>query len=250
MNFPQNRKPQNRIKWAVLGAILSLGSPLGLYLLQTSLSQPDNFILTAYIYNTLGTLVVFTFFGYGAGKFIDRLEFIASHDILTHIYSRGYMQSRLKEQFNLCVRHRLEFVILMLDLDHFKRVNDNYGHDIGDKVLKSVAHILKTTSRQTDIVSRWGGEEFIILCPQINFNEGKHLAERIRANIENLKKPDLGFPPPQTISIGHLSTIPTEHSSLNQILQQLDDLLYQAKNKGRNKVVSKRIHNQQLKTSV
>ncbi len=232
----------HKVRWAFYGAFLSLGSPAGLYVIDKYMFEGYSDILkVAYIYSTIGTLIVFSSFGMWAGNFIDKLDYYASHDLLTQLFNRRYMQIRLEEAFSFCKRYQKPFLICMLDLDYFKKVNDTYGHSVGDKVLRAVSGVLKAESRGSDIVARWGGEEFIIFCPETSSEQGVLLSNRIREKVMELSAQDLGFKGPQTISIGVVLCSPNESSNLNFILKELDSTLYMAKNQGRNKVVFQQI---------
>ncbi len=125
----------------------------------------------------------------------------------------------------------------MLDLDHFKKFNDTYGHSVGDKTLKAISTCIMKEMRETDFGSRFGGEEFIIVCPHTSIIDCYKLAERIRIAIEHLKEDSLGFPGTQTISAGIYELSSDQKVSLTQILNCVDQALYSAKQGGRNKVV-------------
>ncbi len=122
---------------------------------------------------------------------------------------------------------------MMLDIDHFKDVNDTYGHQIGDSVLIEFANILKKHSRKTDIVGRWGGEEFIIICLDTNIQGATNLAENLRASIEEFEFSIINH---KTVSIGVSEVKDTDN--IKTLIKRVDDYLYKAKESGRNKVIS------------
>ncbi len=128
--------------------------------------------------------------------------------------------------------------VLLLDMDHFKAVNDEYGHDIGDKVLKELARILNETIRESDIIIRYGGEEFIVLLVNIKTEEQAiSVANKIRIKVsENEIDVYAGSKLRKTVSIG-LSMFPEDSSSLESVIKNADIALYEAKSKGRNQVV-------------
>lgn len=95
----------------------------------------------------------------------DRLEYQASHDELTGLYNRHHMLKEMERELNQAVRYEVPFSLVLIDLDYFKKVNDTYGHAAGDEVLKYVAQLLKKGARTTDVIGRWGGEEFLVLLP-------------------------------------------------------------------------------------
>jgi diguanylate cyclase (GGDEF)-like protein len=125
------------------------------------------------------------------------------------------------------------FAVLALDIDHFKRVNDNFGHDVGDAVIKHVANTLRTSARQTDVVCRNGGEEFLMLLPATSTEEARVIAERVRTSIAENWVDHVGH---ITLSVG-VALWDTEHNTQEQSLKQADAALYQAKNAGRNCVM-------------
>ena len=133
------------------------------------------------------------------------------------------------EEFN---RYQVDFSIIMIDIDNFKCVNDEYGHDVGDKVLVHIAKILKDNVRISDIVARWGGEEFIIVCEHTNTAKSYIIAENIRKIIEKEYFEEVEK---QTISLG--LTQFTKEDSINSIFKRVDNALYKAKSEGKNKTI-------------
>ena len=113
----------------------------------------------------------------------------------------GYLMAQFKELSALHGRYQQSFSAILLDLDHFKQVNDRHGHLVGDKTLKAVFQCMKSTCRQSDILGRYGGEEFLVLCPNTGQEEALQLAERLRQNIARLPAATLGFDGPQTVSV-------------------------------------------------
>ena len=123
--------------------------------------------------------------------------------------------------------------IMLMDLDWFKRINDQFGHAVGDKVLEGVAKEIKSRIRDSDIPLRWGGEEFLIFLPNTNSVQAKQLAEDLRAKIENIKIDNIGN---VTMSIGVVSATP-DQIDLEQLVNLADEALYSAKEQGRNTVI-------------
>jgi diguanylate cyclase (GGDEF)-like protein len=119
----------------------------------------------------------------------------------------------------------------MFDIDHFKGINDTFGHDAGDNVLKKLAEIVKKEIRDTDIFARWGGEEFIILLPNTQVNGGTEFAERLRKKIE-----DKNFKNPETVTVSLGVTAFKTDDTEDSFLKRVDDGLYLAKKNGRNRV--------------
>jgi len=226
-----------RYKWAAIGSVLSFLGPLGewgfMFLFD---AEQGNFLALSYLYTELWTLLCFTVFGFLLGRSNDDLEKIAYRDALTGVSSRGYLMSQFMDLCVLHGRYRQPFSAMMLDLDHFKQVNDKHGHLVGDKTLKAVAHCMKSTCRESDIVGRYGGEEFIILCHNTRQDEALQLAERLRHNIAKLTAEKLGFDGPQTVSMSVLIIADADDVSVTSIIASLDQALYIAKANGRNRV--------------
>ena len=155
-----------------------------------------------------------------------------SIDNLTGIKNRYYFDERIKEEVDLAKRQKVSFSLLLFDLDHFKLVNDNFGHDIGDKVLKRVTDAVSKIIRSYDIFARWGGEEFVVLMPNTTEAEAVLAAEKIRKAVEDIIHPDIEK---ITISIG--IAIWEVDDDVDQIFVKADKALYTAKNQGRNRVI-------------
>ncbi|MFA7074566.1 MAG: GGDEF domain-containing protein, partial [Endomicrobiaceae bacterium] len=157
---------------------------------------------------------------------------------LTGLYTRAYFIERLQEEIERAKSNNLSMVIAIVDIDHFKSVNDQYGHIAGDMLLRQIADILRKRFREIDIIARYGGEEFTILISQTNSQGGFAILEGIRKNIENEKFfiPVESYHPTQikkTISIG-LTELKDEKTT-EELIKKADLALYKAKNTGRNK---------------
>jgi len=155
-------------------------------------------------------------------------------DPLTGLPNRAAWSERLDHEINLWQQHGNSLLLAMLDLDHFKRINDNYGHLAGDKVLKIIANVLRKRLRGTDFIARFGGEEFVLLMPDTGPTAGAKLLEKLRASIEACPFHFKGEPVTITISMGLTAFKPGEHSDL--VLKRADQALYRAKHAGRNQV--------------
>lgn len=163
----------------------------------------------------------------------SELEKTATTDFLTKLYNRRYMIDKIHEE--RLTKFSTSFAILMMDIDHFKSINDTYGHKAGDEVLKDVSSTILKTVRKSDLVARWGGEEILVFIPVTKNENVIIVAEKIRERIEkNVSKVD-GIEIKVTISIG-VSILPP-NESFEKILIQADEALYEAKSTGRNKVV-------------
>jgi diguanylate cyclase (GGDEF)-like protein/PAS domain S-box-containing protein len=157
------------------------------------------------------------------------IEKLAETDHLTQLFNR----QKIDKCLNLEYQNKNMFSILMLDIDHFKSVNDTYGHQVGDSVLIELSQEIKENIRNTDIAGRFGGEEFIIILPNTNKADAKNLAEKLRKKIEAKNFSVIGK---KTISIGVSSLFAEKNDSINELIKRTDQALYQAKNSGRNRV--------------
>jgi len=164
-----------------------------------------------------------------AGEF----EQLSVTDALTGLLNRRYIEERLLEEIKRSNRHGFPMSFMMVDVDHFKSYNDEFGHPEGDKALKLVARVIRETLRGADVAARFGGEEFAILLPQTTGPEAVAIAERIRINLENA---DLGLRK-VTASIG-IASCSAELCSSDTLIEAADKALYAAKHEGRNRVLA------------
>jgi diguanylate cyclase (GGDEF)-like protein len=168
-----------------------------------------------------------------------RLQMLASHDELTGLFNRRYVLERIEEKLPQIKRHQLNFCIMIMDVDHFKNVNDEYGHAAGDDVLRTTAEILTRELRQDDIVARYGGEEFLMLLPMTELSSAEMLVERLRSTIEKQTYLFEGVRISVTASFG--ITQYALNDTADKMIDRADKALYQAKLAGRNcvKVIAK-----------
>lgn len=159
------------------------------------------------------------------------LEKSASTDLLTGTWNRRFFFSAVEAEMKRCRRYENPMSILLFDIDNFKEINDSFGHQTGDRVLVEFAKVLTASIRETDSLTRWGGEEFIVLAPNLNENDAGQLAERLRVLIE---AHNFQLPVPVTVSIGIVEFDPDD--DLDAWLKKADDALYRAKGAGRNRV--------------
>ncbi len=165
-----------------------------------------------------------------------RLRSLCEIDELTGIYNRRKLLTELKSHMDEYTRCKNPLSLLMLDFDHFKAINDKYGHDIGDIVLKEITALCKQHMRSYDIFARYGGEEFIICMPNTNLEQAYQSAERMRQEIEKVKIPIRDQMISTTISIG-LTQITPQSMTPSDIIKKADTALYKAKKEGRNRTV-------------
>ena len=164
-----------------------------------------------------------------------KLEKLAITDPLTELYNRRYFFERGWNEYVRARRYEHDLAVVMMDIDYFKKVNDFYGHICGDKVLVSVAALLKKTVRGIDLVSRFGGEEFIVLIPETELKGVQLLAERMRLEIADTPIEHNGKSFHISISIG-IAMIDNNNGDFEGMINQADIALYKAKDKGRNRV--------------
>jgi diguanylate cyclase (GGDEF)-like protein len=165
------------------------------------------------------------------------MEKMATTDGLTGLTNHRTFQSRADEQVALARRYNRKLSLVLTDVDHFKSVNDTYGHPVGDQVLKGVAKILQETARDTDVVARYGGEEFALVMPETDAAGAKVIAERIRERVmATTFQTELG-PLKITLSLG-IATFPDSGTEKHVLIEKADQCLYFAKHHGRNKSVT------------
>ena len=163
----------------------------------------------------------------------EELKTASRVDGLTGLYNRRYWQERLDEMHKLCVRREKPSTALMLDIDHFKRINDTYGHQAGDKVIKMLAALIKRCVRETDLAGRYGGEEFAIILNDSSVEDAKIVAERIRQLAQRLVVEHEGESISFTVSLG-LAQFSPDFKGAMAWLECADQALYEAKENGRN----------------
>lgn len=160
------------------------------------------------------------------------IEKISQMDKLTKIYNRMKLDNSLENEFHRFSRYNSIFSIILIDIDYFKLVNDTYGHQVGDKVLIQISKILKNSCRKTDIVGRWGGEEFMIICIDTGITGALKLSKNIKEKIENY---NFDVVKHKTVSIG-VSEV-KDSDDIESIIKRVDSNLYKAKDSGRNKII-------------
>ncbi len=169
------------------------------------------------------------------------IEEMSITDDLTQIFNRRYFHARLNEEVQRVQRYKKNLSVIMMDIDHFKRVNDNYGHQTGDEVLIKIASILKSNVRKVDVVARYGGEEFIILLPETSGKNAYNVAEKLRILISDYKIKNIDgkeFNVSSSFGISSLKEVMDVEKDIDDIIIKLaDNALYEAKKTGRNKVV-------------
>lgn len=165
-----------------------------------------------------------------------RLERLAVTDGLTGLFNHRRFQEALHSELLRCERHKRPLAVLMLDVDFFKKVNDSMGHPAGDELLRRLAEVLAEDLRQTDLISRYGGEEFAVLLPETTKAEAMQVAERMREAVEQQINENNAWTQRITVSVG-VATFPEDAQTAEALLEAADQALYVAKRQGRNRVI-------------
>ena len=163
---------------------------------------------------------------------LHQIEQLAVIDSLTNTYNRRKFDEVITNEHNRTEKNKVPFSFIMLDIDHFKMVNDKFGHSVGDQVLKHLCHLIRSMIRQGDLLIRWGGEEFLLLLPATDIAAASSIAENIRLKVEVEEFETAGN---ISISLGVAQL--QQGDSTDTLLKQVDCALYQAKRDGRNRVV-------------
>ena len=164
-------------------------------------------------------------------------EFMSVLDGLTGLYNRRQFELGLEQEFNRTKRHPADFSLAILDIDFFKKVNDTYGHQYGDYVLKTVSDLMKSSFRKTDLLYRYGGEELVIIMPETNIEGALIPVQRLRHAVEDYDFDYNGVKAKVTVSMG-LTMNYQDFRSSAELLKSADEALYKAKEGGRNRVVT------------
>jgi diguanylate cyclase (GGDEF)-like protein len=241
---------QRRLTYACAGALLSTGAPTGLLALQVlrrrggparSSSAPTiRQIVTTdwpgYVYVAASTALAFGLFGYVLGRQADRLAALSETDALTGLSNARALFKQLDVELARSRRYREPLALLLVDLDDLKSINDRYGHRAGDEALRSLAAVIRSQLRETDVGARWGGDEFAIVAPRTSKVAALALAERIRHLI-----PDQSAPLALAASLGVASVDPESDSEFVDaptLMRAADAAMYTAKRGGKNSVAT------------
>lgn len=164
----------------------------------------------------------------------EELKVIALHDQLTGIPNRRYAESFLNAKINEYKDLGIALGVIFGDIDNFGNFNNTYGHELGDKVLKTVSNTMLNAIRKNDLIGRWGGEEFLVILPAIDYDELEKNAEKIRMLVENSILRENGAELHITISLG--ATMIKKEDYLQSLVKRADDLMYESKKSGKNRV--------------
>jgi len=160
-----------------------------------------------------------------------KLELLSVTDPLTKIFNRLKMDEVFSQEIKTSQRYHSPLSVIMLDVDHFKSINDQFGHLIGDRVLEKIAQQIKSNLRTNDFLGRWGGEEFLIICPSTNIGDAKIVSEKLRTTLENTE-----FPPVKQVTASFGVAEWKDGESQESLISRADSAMYRSKDNGRNKV--------------
>jgi two-component system, cell cycle response regulator len=166
----------------------------------------------------------------------ERLAALAVQDELTGLYNYRYLHTRLHEEFKRAERYREPLSCVMVDVDHFKRINDRFGHDVGDEALREVSVRLRKAVREVDVVARYGGEEFLLVLPSTNFSGALAVAERVWRSVAQDMFTFAGQQERVSVSVGVAVYPSRDIKSKDQLIKAADRALYQAKHEGRDRI--------------
>lgn len=248
LRYEAPTRPFRAKLWALIGGLLGLSVPLG-WLVAHYVTGHDPVHLfrnlgveaPTYSYLLIASTFVLALVGHYTGRLADRLSdanarlaSLAVTDALTGLRNTRYFHERLLQECARAHRDQRPLGLVMLDVDHFKEVNDRRGHAFGDLALAHLAKVIFGCARQTDVVCRVGGEEFAVLCPGAALEETRAIAERIRAEVEGSAVEEGGRPERLTVSAGVCSRLLGQ--SHGDLYRAADAALYEAKRLGRNRV--------------
>lgn len=216
--------------------MMAIGVPIALYQWLAAGNFPLAQTITFGVYSASYVLVAIGFLASLVVENQQKLSHLAVEDPLTQLLNRRGLEKALHITLAQASRQNAPTAAIMVDIDHFKEVNDNFGHEAGDQVIRQIALVLQRRSRSGDVVGRTGGEEFLLVLPDTDLDGARILAERIRADIGEVPLVINQQPIPVTVSLGVAGTI--GEIELDRLSQEADRAMYLAKRGGRNRVAS------------
>ena len=221
---------------AFAALLIITGLPLSAYLLQSGGAMVDSQALLFGFYSAAYALVVIGFLASVLLEYQQHLAHLATEDPLTRLLNRRGLEDRLQLSMAAAARHGHSTAVIMADIDHFKSINDSFGHETGDHVIQQVARILERMCRSSDVLARTGGEEYLLVLPNTELESARALAERIRQTIGDHPLVIDQQRIPVTVSLGVAAT--TGEVNLSDLYDEADRAMYIAKRGGRNRVAS------------
>jgi diguanylate cyclase (GGDEF)-like protein len=195
----------------------------------THINRTSGFLMSLVLMSALVLSVLSSY-----SRLLGKFRILSVKDGLTDLYNHKFITERLAEELSVSIRHQQELSVILLDIDHFKAVNDELGHQAGDEVLRRVPVTLRHQVRRHDVIGRYGGEEFLIILPHTDMSGARVVAEKLRLAILNERY--LADGRLITVSLG-VASLGSGKESMD-LVKLADQRLYQAKNGGRNRVVS------------
>ncbi len=186
---------------------------------------------------TLTILTNLAAFALSKAELYSQMEKMAITDGLTSLYNHQYFEKKIAQEMARARRYQKQLSLILLDIDHFKNINDHQGHLVGDEVLRLLGNLLREEMRDIDIASRYGGEEFVLILPETGVDSAMLVAERLRQKVESIFKKHTSINGDVTVSVG-VGTYPLHGERQEELLEKVDEALYAAKNNGRNQTVS------------
>jgi len=218
------------------GFVLATGSPVGWYFLADVISRSAE-EPWLYFYLTVPVMFVFTGFGVLVGFLYNKIKTLADNDHLTSLLNQRTFYRVSEYLYAMASRREEEIAVLMIDIDNFKKVNDLNNHLVGSFILVELARIIRSTTRRSDVLARFGGDEFIIFMNNISEKDIAIIAERIRAGVEAENFSYEGHLVKITISMGVCLGVAREAKGVKDFVEKSDQNLYRAKGAGKNNVV-------------
>lgn len=223
----------------VLGYFLTpMRSPFNTYVISAFIGVGVSIIVSTFIGHIVQLLQREAYFKERElKKERQKVRYLATYDVLTGLYNRRQFQQRLAEEYDRARRYDSELSLQLMDLDNFKRINDSYGHQTGDSVLRSVGELIQDEIRESDVACRYGGEEFALLLPDTTTKEAVTTAERLRQDLENISFDTESNRSITTTASFGIAGLADDVNEPQQLLRRADHALYQAKEAGRNTVI-------------